>query len=383
MNRIGKYRYPVGLAAALLLLLVVLSGCGGAAQATSWPGLTVVGGIVFTADLQQVQALDAETGESLWAYPVDVKEARRGLFYVTPAVDDEHVIVASSAPPSQFLGQPQNVIWALDRDGREIWSYRGAKGQFVEGGAIGGGMFVIGNSDGNVYGLDLESGQLRWKFETGHRVWATPLIVSETVYIGSMDRHLYALNVSSGAEIWKFNAGGAFAGTPAMHNGTLFVGAFDNRFYAIEAKTGTEVWDEPFEGGNWFWGSPAIYGDTVYAADVDGNVYALEAGTKEKLWEPVMLANEDGKTAHVRAGVALSEDGSTLFVSAEDGTVHFIKTSDGHEDPPIRIEGDMYSDPVVSGTIVFQPVILGPNRILALRVENGREVWAHPPQVEE
>ena len=382
MNRIRKYRLPVALAIAMLLL-VAASSCSGTAQATSWPGVTIVDDIAYAADLDQVRALDAETGESLWGYPADVKEARRGFFYVTPAVNETHVIVASTAPGGGFFSQPQNIVWALDRDGREFWSYRGAEGQYVEGGAIGGGMFVIGNSDGNVYALDVENGQLRWKFETGHRVWAKPLIVADVVYIGSMDRHLYALSLSNGAELWSFEAGGAFAGTPALLNGTLFIGAFNAKFYAIDAERGTEVWDEPFTGENWFWGSPVIDGDIVYAADVNGNVYALDTNTRKAIWSTSLL-DDDCRPAPVRAGVALSEDGELLFVGSETGTLYALDTTDqGRRVWAEPSEGEIFSEPIVSGATVFQPLIRGPKRIVALLVETGRDLWDHPPQVEE
>ena len=88
MNRLGKYRWAIVLTLGVLLL-VTLSSCGGAVQATSWTGLVIVDDVVYAADLTQVQALDAETGETIWAYPVDPQEAKRRQFYVTPAVDDE------------------------------------------------------------------------------------------------------------------------------------------------------------------------------------------------------------------------------------------------------------------------------------------------------
>jgi outer membrane protein assembly factor BamB len=373
---------PVGLAIALLLLVVV-SSCGGPAQATSWPGLTVVDGIAYAADLDQVRALDAETGASLWAYPVDVKEARRGFFYITPAVDDERVIVASASPGGGFFSQPQNVVWALDRDGRELWSYRGAEGQFVEGGAISGGMFVIGNSDGNVYALDLENGQLRWKFGTGHRVWAKPLIVGDVVYIGSMDRSLYALSLSNGAELWRFAAGGAFAGTPALLDGTLFIGAFNARFYALDAEDGTELWHAQSEDDDWFWGSPVVNNNVVYAADVNGTVYALDVDTGEQIWTTSLLDDRD-RPAPVRAGVALSEDGELLFVGSEIGTLYALDTAEqGRRVWAEPNEGQIFSDPIVSGDAVFQPLVRGPKRLVALLVETGRDIWDHPEQDEE
>lgn len=341
----------------------------------SWTGLTVVGERLYAADLEQARALNAADGEPVWAFPKDPKEEKRGTFYVTPSVGEEYVVVASQIPGGGFLSQPRNIVWALDAEtGRELWRFDGAAGQYVEGGAIGGDLFVIGNSDGNLYALDVKSGALRWVFETGHRVWATPLIVSDTVYIGSMDRHLYALRLSDGQVRWDFHAEGAFAGTPALRDDTLYIGAFDDRLYAIDTHTGTERWR--FAGENWFWGSPVVYSDTVYATDVNGNVYALDAETGQQIWhQPLGVP--------VRAGPALAEDGSRLFVGSQNGTLYALDAADGFVVWSSESEGQMLSTPVVSGSVVYGTLIYGSHRIRALHVDNGREVWAYPRVVEE
>ena len=215
MKRVLARRWSIGLVMLLAALALSLVGCaGGALRATSWTGLAVVDDSVYAADLQQVAQLDAQTGDVAWTFPRNPQEDSRGVFYVTPAVSDDYVIAASATPAGGFFSQPKNVVWALDHDGRDVWSFSGASGQYVEGGAIGNGTFVIGSSDGNVYALDLDTGDLKWEFETGHRVWATPLIDGDIVYIGSMDRHLYALRIADGEEIWNFYAGGAFASEP-------------------------------------------------------------------------------------------------------------------------------------------------------------------------
>jgi outer membrane protein assembly factor BamB len=347
----------------------------------SWTGITIVGETLYAADLEQVIVLNAAGGEPLWTFPKDPTADGRGVFYVTPAVDEGRVIVASQMAGGGFFSQPRNTVWALELDsGRELWSFDGASGQYVEGGAIGGGLFVIGNSDGNVYALDVESGVLRWVFETGHRVWATPLIVSDTLYVGSMDRHLYALRLSDGQVRWDFRADGAFAGMPALRADTLYIGAFDDRFYAVDARTGTERWR--FTGENWFWGSPVIYGDIVYATDVNGNVYAVDAETGERIWlEKLLDAKQQG--VPLRAGSALTEDGSRLFVGDQNGTLYALDTADGFVLWSRPGEGQILSTPVVSGSLVYGTLIYGPQRIRALHVDNGREMWAHPRVVEE
>jgi outer membrane protein assembly factor BamB len=379
LNRSWIQRWPI-LLAVLAALLLGASGCGGI-RATSWTGLTVAEDRLYASDLQQIQVFNAEDGESIWTFPVDTeKENYRGIFYAAPAVGGGYVIVASQMPPRGFLSQSTNVVWAVDAEtGEELWSFDGAAGPYVEGGALSDGMFVIGNSNGNVYALDAESGALQWVFETEHRVWATPLIVEGTVYVGSMDRHLYALRLSDGEELWQFPteeaaAKGAFASTPALRDGVLYIGAFNDRFYAIDASTGAERWH--FEGENWFWGSPAIYNDIVYAVDVSGNVYALGAETGEQIWHQPL-------DVPVRAGPALVEDGSKLFVGSQNGTLYTLDAADGSKLWSVEGEGQLLSTPLVNGSVVYEALILGSHRLKALHVDNGREIWVHPIEVDE
>ncbi len=380
MNRFRTWRWPIGLV-ILTVLLLGASGCAGGVRATSWTGMTLVGERLYVADVERVVVLDATSGEPGWGFPEDPQETRLGAFQITPAVDEKRVIVASQVPPAGFLGSPQNIVWALDSNtGEELWRFDEASGEYVEGGAIAQGLFVVGNSDGNVYALDVDSGTRRWVFETGHRVWATPLIVSDTVYIGSMDRHLYALNLSDGVKRWDFHAQGAFASTPALRGDTLYIGAFDDRFYAIDARTGTERWH--FSGQNWFWGNLAVHDNVVYAADVDGNVYAVDAESGQQIWHQA-LVDDRRQNEPVRAGPVLSEDGSRLFVGTQNGTLYALDAADGFVVWSQDSEGQMLSQPVVDGSVVYEMLIYGSYRVRARHVDNGREIWVYQPTVEE
>ena len=55
----------------------------------------------------------------------------------------------------------------------------------------------FGSGDHHVYAVDAGSGALRWKFETGNVVHASPAVADGVVYIGSWDRNLYALNADN------------------------------------------------------------------------------------------------------------------------------------------------------------------------------------------
>ncbi len=381
MNQAWTKRWPVVLV-TLATLLLGTSGCAGGARASSWTGLTVVDGILYVADLDQARAMDASTGDTLWTFPRDPEEGNRGLFYATPAVSGAgQVFFASELTTGGFISQRENIVWALDVEtGNELWRFDGADGMYVEGGALGDDLFVIGNGDGNVYALDRESGSLEWTFETGHQVWATPLIVSDVVYVGSMDRNLYALDLSTGEVIWTFETEGAFGGTPALSDSTLYIGAFDDSLYAIDAETGRERWH--FQGEDWFWGSPVVAADRVYAVDVKGRVYAFDAESGAEIWQQALVTDQ-GEPTPVRAGPALNEAGSGLFVSAETGTLYALDSSDGFISWSRPAEGRGLSKPVVSDPLIYQSLILGNSRIRGLEVDDGREVWAFPSSEED
>jgi outer membrane protein assembly factor BamB len=369
------------LVTVLVVLLSGTSGCTcGGVQATSWTGMTLKDGKIYAADLQQIQILGTSTdGELVQSTPVT---STVGLLYPAPAVGDGYLIVAGQMPPQGFLAQPTYPVVKLDVEtGEELWHFEEARGQYVEGGVIADGTFVIGNSDGNVYALDVSTGDLVWKLETGHRVWATPLVVEGIVYIGSMDHHLYALRLSDGEELWRFTADGAFASTPALQDGVLYIGTFANRVYAISADDGIEIWRFPEEkpGDDWFWGSPAVNGDAVYAVDVKGNVYALNAKTGEPIWRNKL---EEKEASPVRGGLALTEDGGMLLVSSENGTLYALDTAGGSRKWAAAGEGKGYVTPIVDGDRVYEARIHGTYHVRALELLEGgegyKELWVYP-----
>ncbi len=376
MNQVLTKRSLVALM-MLAALLLTTSGCAGGVRASSWTGLTVVDEKLYLADLQQARAMNATNGETLWTFPSNPEENNQGLFYATPAVSDGgQVFFASQLTTGGFFSQRQSIVWALNAEtGQEQWRFDGATGMYVEGGTLGDSLFVIGNGDGNVYALDRETGSLQWTFETGHRVWSTPLIVSDTVYVGSMDRTLYALALDSGEVKWTFERDGAFGAKPALDNGTLYVGAFDDTVYAVDAETGEERWH--FRGDDWFWGSPAVHDGTVYAVDVKGRVYAFDAQTGDERWHKFLVTDQN-QPVPVRAGVTLNEDGSRLFINARTGTLYALNAGDGFVEWSSPAEGRGLSEPVVGDSLVYQSLILGTPRLRALQLDQGREAWSFP-----
>ncbi|MGQ9467439.1 MAG: outer membrane protein assembly factor BamB family protein [Anaerolineae bacterium] len=369
MNRLSHI-YPLALA---LLAILLLAGCSGGVRATSWTTLLLHDGTLYVADLEQVRALDAETGQETWVFPATPDLRQYGPFYTVTLLNDEWLLVTSyERSGGGFFARSRGVLRALSLNGgRLVWPQPfTADGEFIAPGAAGDGIFVIGNSDGNVYGLRIDDGTLVWQYPTRGRVWATPLILSDTVYIASLDHRLYALDLQTGALRWQFQAGSAMADRPLVLTDTLYIGSFDHNLYALRLTDGTEIWR--FTGANWFWGTPASDGSRLYAADVDGNVYALDAATGQEIWRSRVQGT-------VRLGPALSPDGKRLLIASENGILFGLDTADGFVLWQQAGQGPLGSM-AIGGERVYVTRINAPQRVQAFYVENGRLIWSYPAQ---
>lgn len=361
----------------LVLALFILVGCARGGRHESWPGMTLVDGVIYAANLEAVQALDAETGALYWSFPGEAEEDDLGPFYTPPTYVEDYgeqgLLLAA--------GFNDQTVYALslgdspETDPDELWRFSGAEGQYVGGGTVANGHYIIGNGDGRVYALSLENGDKIWDFATGDRVWATPVVSGDVVYIASLDHHLYAVDVQTGEELWSLEFEGALSATPVLSGERLWIGDFTSKLHEINLATGEVVWE--YEALDWLWATPLLGGSTLYFSDVSGHVYALDVETREMLWnEPASVDDI------VHGSPALNGDGTMLFVAGfEKGQIHALDVSTGSEvswgtamETPGRLPGNLVSD----GTRLYTMPILIETRIRAFDMDNGSLVWRYP-----
>jgi len=118
---------------------------------------------------------------------------------------------------------------------------------------------------------------LKWAFNTGGPIAASPTVVGGIVYVGSWDGYEYALNATTGTLVWKTFLGQTtapcypqLAGVSSaadVENGIVYVGGGDSNWYALDAASGAILWSV-FVGDNtkgWYnWASPLIYNGYAY-----------------------------------------------------------------------------------------------------------------------
>ena len=339
--------------ALIACLPLMVASCIGVGQAAGgWSGPTVQDGIIYVASRDGgVVAVNSSNGDVLWFYAM-VTTSGGGLscgptsaptaIYATPIADGDLVYVATyngQVLALSTLARRQNLTFPQQRYGEWEWNcpLDGAKSNAIVADLlVSADTIYLSSSNGRVYSLDKEFGDLNWESEildeVHRKLWTSPVIQGDTLYVSTFDGDIYALSAETGELLdWSFQSEAGFASSPVVYGNTLFLGSFDLYLHAIEIGSSASMWRFPEEepAGSWFWASPIVNEGIVYAACLDGRLYAIEAETGEELWE------FDSESPIVASPVLMD---NLLTVIDELGTVHVfdISTEFGNEAEPLK-----------------------------------------------
>jgi hypothetical protein len=127
--------------------------------------------------------------------------------------------------------QPDNpLVWSIkdqDTSPAGVWGTAGLHKDIV----------IVPTNSGHVYGIDRETGEIRWDKDLPGPTWQSPVIVDDVLIMGDCSGVLHAYDVSDTTidppELWSLELSGCIESTPAVWNGRIYVGARGGAFYAI------------------------------------------------------------------------------------------------------------------------------------------------------
>jgi outer membrane protein assembly factor BamB len=190
----------------------------------------IVGGVVvaqgkvmFGCSDGRVYALDAVTGDYLWA-----SAATGDKIWGTPAVDGDTL----------YIGSFDKKLYALNiADGTVKWEYA-TKGSIIATPLIYNGMVIFGSFDRNLYAASAADGSLKWQFRAGNFFWAQPVVYNDRLYAGCLDHFVYVLNPSTGAEVTEYDLHNPVASQPVVVNSLVIFTNTKGVVYSIDTTTG-------------------------------------------------------------------------------------------------------------------------------------------------
>jgi outer membrane protein assembly factor BamB len=337
------------------------------------PAIKQAGGFSCSAPVVtgKLVALDVSDGGRLWEAELEPSTQASGGFgcaaSATPAAIYGNPVVAGELV---YVGGYNGRVYAVNSSSGAVrWEYpRGAGSlQAIVGGVIAAlDRLYFACSDGRVYALDAETGDLQpgFPFATGEKIWATPAIDGETLYVGSFDKKFYAIDAVTGQGKWEFETGGSIASTPLVYNDTVYFGSFDRYFYALDAATGSLKWK--FLAEKWFWSRAVAYENTIYAGCLDGKVYVLDAETGNEVADAIDLGSP------VYSWPVLVED--KVVIATEEGKVYLLDTTTNQLELLADLEETIYTPLCFSEGVVY--VYSQAQNLYALNAASGASLWS-------
>lgn len=344
------------LIAVFIGVTLVLSSCSIGPRVTGTPGVTLSGDMVFVSYSSFIYGMDAATGSVVWAYPDEADN--QIVFYAPPLVVDEYV----------YVGDLANEFHKLDKEtGSLVWTFSGASGYYIGQAAEADGVVYAPCNDGVLYALD-QNGNLLWEFETGHYIWAQPLVTEDVVYISSMDHFVYAVS-KDGEEIWSQELNGSIVSSPLLSEdeSMLYVGTLGDEIAALDTTDGEVIWTYDTEDS--VWGVGTIVESTLFIGDSVGNIYALDPDSGELLKQIEIEGSIIGGLTALDDGFALTTEEGDVKVLDVDGTPVWESTPGG----------EIVQAPAVSEDYVIIGSINGDNLIYSFS-SAGVQLWSTTPE---
>lgn len=332
----------------------------------------IAGGVAFFGSTDgNLYAVDAISGALKWkfgtkSWEVSSPAVAAGVVYFLSY--DGHLYALDAA-----LGQ---VKWKFATGGEKHYAgthlhYLQPAGEsmpdpwdfYLSSPCVWNGVVYFGSSDGNVYALDANSGELKWKFKTGDVVHSSPAIANGTLYIGSWDTYLYALDAASGNQKWRFKTGDdpvahnhiGIQSSPALMDGVVFIGSRDSFAYAIDAVTGKQLWKFS-TGGSWVNNSMLVHdGKAYFGTSIPGFMHAVDARTGTSVFDL-----PTGTPVFASIGMA----GDTLYLANFGGRLIAIDLKTQKPAWIFETDGAKQNAPAMTnpdGSINFQAVFPSPN----------------------
>jgi len=263
----------------------------------------------------------------LWEWTVPGGNEWIGHIESTPLIDKNSNV---------YIGTTNGGIFALARDGTQLWTRSEQPGARILTGALDGNSLYMGTSKGEALSLDLATGNVNWR--TKH----SPL---------------------SGGDAWSVTAADGLAIIVGA-SGELTGAGGNNEIIALSSADGSEKWR--FKPGTVIYNfMPAVVEDKLIFIDITGRMYCLTLSDGALQWK-----SQGTFTGFTTAGVSVGPNGLayTNFNAqgADDGVLRAYDVQTGAERWSRNLGMEASAAPVVGK--------LGPDAPVGVVVGMGHNV---------
>ncbi len=173
-----------------------------------------------------IVALNIETGSEVW------RQKMPTLTHCSPLyIPEENMVV---------VGSNNATIYAYEANtGTPLWHcyvVGDAKASFVYDKSRR--CILFGTVNGQFYAISAQNGNPLFSKEITGGMYSTPTIDGDTTYVASLDKCIYAIDMNTWTDRWTFETGGRIFASPIVLNGHVWIGSNDGKLYEINAASG-------------------------------------------------------------------------------------------------------------------------------------------------
>jgi outer membrane protein assembly factor BamB len=253
----------------------------------------IIGDKLFAANGDgNIYVLNLTDGQSIKVAEKTIEVG--GRLWTQPTTDGTRIFVTSL----------DHSVVAIDAATYEILWHQDLTSAILGSPVIGAdGMLYVGTLDSHFEKIDPATGAHETVLTTDGRLWGSPAVKDDNIYVADLNGYLYAYNTTSGSNTWSsVKPDGAITASPlVLPDAILFAteaGATDKdpgNLYAINTD-GTTKWNKKLGGqkSGKIYTTPILAGNLILVAPLgaDGYLYAYNASDgSEVTWSPFAPGN--------------------------------------------------------------------------------------------
>ena len=258
------------------------------------------------------------------------------------------------------------ILWSLKLGGGETFEFSPS---------IMGDETYAASSDGSLAKIDLKTGKIIWKINTGEKLSGGVGVGPNEVTVGTSNGLLLAYDLSAKL-LWKTRLSSQVLSAPLIHEGLVIVRTSDNLIHGVNAKDGLKKWTFSRVG------PPLSLRSSVGVVASDGVIYAGFPGGKlaairedngTLLWE-ITVAQPKGVTEIERASDVTSSpviDGLNIYTVAYQGKISAVDRVNARTLWSRDISS--YTGISIDGARIYLSHTGG--AVYSLAIESGKTYW--------
>lgn len=262
-------------------------------------------------------------------------------------------------------------MYALDKEsGNQKWKYPlvdPIEGYFKSKVILAEGLAIAAASNKTIYAVDEKTGETKWTYVAPVNIYREPVIAGKFVVFGMTDNSLMAVNLSDGQAAWTtpVKVFDGFMGKLGAYQNNVYYFTNNYQMVAYSVTTQKEVWKQRFSvlGPD---SEPLNLSDNMY---VNSGTYVV--GVNAVSGRKVFEANSNSQLAFAPAA-----NGDSVLSVDQDGKV-FLFGSNGR--PLVRKDINLGSQPSTSPSVIgkFYAVPTRNGAMNLIDSKTGDIVWSY------